>query len=328
MSKTMRVSRIADWAGWCSPCEREDRPLVLTRSGRLGVASWLAGVSDEDRILLLTCRVCGSWQYVPLHEEDDPEIVLVEDDVFESVAEIVHAGRVEQPAEPVRAATPPAQRAPEPTPEPSVEIVAEVPTSIQRDLPAAPPREMTYDARATAVPLELGVVAPPPLVLPVPRDEVTGELVDVPVADAPVPTVEPSPSYAPVEAPVAEAPVAVPAPRAAAAVQRIVTVPEPESVTAPGFSPEAVAAAAAVLAAARGQAEAPAADRRTVAERRRTARRGPTPRRSADRVAAVRAAAAAEAAAGTAPALEQPVELPAVLGLPAGTHQLVLAVAS
>ena len=74
-----RVSRVASWAGWCSPCEREDRPLVLTRSGPGGLTSWLSGLSDEDRLLLLTCRVCGQWQLVPAREEDDPEIVLQDD---------------------------------------------------------------------------------------------------------------------------------------------------------------------------------------------------------------------------------------------------------
>ena len=74
MGTTMRrVRLVAGWAGWCSPCAREDRPLVLTRSGPGGLRSWLAGLSDDDRLLLLTCRVCGQWQVVPAREEDDPE---------------------------------------------------------------------------------------------------------------------------------------------------------------------------------------------------------------------------------------------------------------
>lgn len=102
-----RVTRVADWAGWCSPCEREDRPLVLTRSGPGGLRAWLAGLGDDDRLLLLTCRVCGDWQHVPAREEDDPEIVLVEQleaEVREAVAAIVlPAARAEVPA-PRRAA--------------------------------------------------------------------------------------------------------------------------------------------------------------------------------------------------------------------------------
>lgn len=87
-----RVRRIAEWPGWCSPCARDDRPLVLTRSGPGGVRAWLGGHGDEDRLLLLTCRVCGGWQLVPAREQDDPEVVLVEEveaEVREAVASIV-----------------------------------------------------------------------------------------------------------------------------------------------------------------------------------------------------------------------------------------------
>lgn len=178
-----RVSRVADWAGWCSPCQREDRPLVLTRSGPGGLRAWMAGLGDDDRLLLLTCRVCGGWQLVPAREEDDPEVVP------------------------------------------------------EQDLAAEP---------------------------------------------------------APVAVEVREA--VVPAPRRA--VPRIVTVPE--SVPAPAFPPQAVAAAAQVLAAARAQTQR-TAPRRT--ERPATAR-------------AVRT-----------PSFVSP-GLPAVLGLRAGTSQLVLAPAS
>ena len=76
MSRTTKVNRIADWAGFCLPCADEERPLVLTRSGPGGLAAWLSGLGDDDRLLLLTCVVCGQWQVVPRHEEDDPEIVL------------------------------------------------------------------------------------------------------------------------------------------------------------------------------------------------------------------------------------------------------------
>lgn len=103
-----RVSRIADWAGWCSPCALDDRPLVLTRSGPGGLTAWLAGHGDDDRLLLLTCRVCGGWQFVPAREEDDPEILLVEDaedGVGEAIAEVpVEAQAVHVPAP--RAAVP------------------------------------------------------------------------------------------------------------------------------------------------------------------------------------------------------------------------------
>lgn len=298
-----RVSRVADWAGWCSPCGSEDRPLVLTRSGPGGVHSWLSGLSDEDRILLLTCRVCGEWQFVPAREEDDPEILLEEDeDVTPEVREVVSAIVAEARS---AAAQAPAPLAPAPR------------------QAAVAYEDRVYDARATAEPALL-LPAPAPLTAPVgvPDDggAPSSPPVEVPVlegsdrdesaAEAAVESVE-----APVE-PVAEVvaePVAeLPAPRPT--VERIVTVPDSDDVTLPAFSPEAVAAAAQVLSAARASLEVPAP---RAADRRRS-RGGPTPRR-VQRPATARAHLAE---ASAAPAL------PKVLGLPAGTRQLVLAAAS
>lgn len=281
-----RVSRVADWAGWCSPCGSEDRPLVLTRSGPGGVHSWLNGLSDEDRILLLTCRVCGEWQFVPAREEDDPEILLEEDeDVTPEVREVVSAIVAE-----ARSA---AAAAPAPIAPASRSLVAD--------------DDRVYDARATAEPA-LVLPAPSPLTAPVgvPDDGVapSSPPVEVPVLEGYVQddaTVE-----TPAE-PVAE----LPAPRPA--VERIVTVPDSDDVTLPAFSPEAVAAAAQVLSAARATLEVPAP---RAADRRRS-RGGPTPRR-VQRPATARA----HLTAAPVPAL------PEVLGLPAGTRQLVLAAAS
>lgn len=70
------VGRVASWDGYCLPCDRDDRPLVLTRSGASGLRAWLAGIGDDERTLLLTCRICGQWQVVPLREQDDPEVVM------------------------------------------------------------------------------------------------------------------------------------------------------------------------------------------------------------------------------------------------------------
>jgi hypothetical protein len=65
VERTVKVTRVAEWTGWCGPCGRQDRPLVLTRSGPAGLWAWLSGVGDEDCSLQLTCRVCGQWQVVP-----------------------------------------------------------------------------------------------------------------------------------------------------------------------------------------------------------------------------------------------------------------------
>lgn len=111
-----RVTRIAGWAGWCTPCEREDRPLVLTRSGPGGLRAWLAGLCDDDRLLLLTCRVCGSWQFVPAREEDDPEVVLTEDVLDAVVATLHEAQALPTPVPLPRAEEAPAAAVPESSP--------------------------------------------------------------------------------------------------------------------------------------------------------------------------------------------------------------------
>lgn len=64
------VKLLATWDGWCDPCGTE-RPLVLVEIGPRGVRAFFGGVGIEDRTLNLTCRVCGQWQAVPQHEEDD-----------------------------------------------------------------------------------------------------------------------------------------------------------------------------------------------------------------------------------------------------------------
>jgi hypothetical protein len=100
MSSSTKVGRVAGWAGWCSPCQREDRPLVLTRSGPGGLGSWLAGLGDDDRLLLLTCAVCGHWQVVPRREQDDPEVVLVDEVAVEAVTASLAAARAVEVVQP------------------------------------------------------------------------------------------------------------------------------------------------------------------------------------------------------------------------------------
>jgi hypothetical protein len=72
-----RVAVVATWQGWCGACA-DERPLVLTRSGRRSVRSWWAGLGDDHLALTLTCRLCGVGVDVPLHEEDDVDPVEVE----------------------------------------------------------------------------------------------------------------------------------------------------------------------------------------------------------------------------------------------------------
>lgn len=76
MTTSTKVRRVASWTGWCTACQSEDRPLVLTRRGPSGLRAWWAGADEGDHHLLLTCGVCGHWQVVPAREEDDPEVLL------------------------------------------------------------------------------------------------------------------------------------------------------------------------------------------------------------------------------------------------------------
>ena len=66
------VKLLALWQGWCDDCHVE-RPLALTEHGEHGLRAWLKGIGSEDRSLVLACEVCGHWQPVPQHDEDDPE---------------------------------------------------------------------------------------------------------------------------------------------------------------------------------------------------------------------------------------------------------------
>lgn len=119
---------------------------MLTRSGPGGVHSWLNGLSDEDRVLLLTCRVCGAWQFVPAREEDDPEILLEEDEeVTPEVREVVAAIVAEavEPVLPVPALLLPAPRT-------AVERIVTVPGPDNQALPAASSEAVAAAAQVLA----------------------------------------------------------------------------------------------------------------------------------------------------------------------------------
>lgn len=72
--KNAKIVLVAAWDGWCGACA-DDRPLVLTRTGRQLLRTWLTGAADDSRPLVLTCRLCGTGVDVPL-EQDDPPIVV------------------------------------------------------------------------------------------------------------------------------------------------------------------------------------------------------------------------------------------------------------
>ena len=74
--KYAKIVLVAQWDGWCGACA-DERPLVLTRTGRQRLRTWLAGAADDSRPLVLTCRLCGTGVPVPL-EQDDPPVVVSE----------------------------------------------------------------------------------------------------------------------------------------------------------------------------------------------------------------------------------------------------------
>jgi hypothetical protein len=75
--KNAKIVLVAEWDGWCGACGA-DRPLVLTRTGRQRVRTWLTAAADDSRPLTLTCRLCGTGVDVPLEQDDPPVIVDVE----------------------------------------------------------------------------------------------------------------------------------------------------------------------------------------------------------------------------------------------------------
>jgi len=145
------VGRVASWDGYCLPCGREDRPLVLTRSGATGLRAWFAGIGDDERTLLLTCRVCGEWQVVPLREEDDSEVATEE--VLGAAAPVVPMVPIVPVVRPAVARVPAAVRtrsphtAPAAVAIPALELVP-LPLRSAPTQPAVPSSEAVAAARS------------------------------------------------------------------------------------------------------------------------------------------------------------------------------------
>ena len=180
------VGRVASWDGFCLPCGRDDRPLVLTRSGARGVRAWIAGIDDDERILLLTCQICGEWQVVPLLEQDDPEVVVVEDEE-PAVQEVVAAATVAPMTRPAAAASVPrAVRLPVPRTATTGRTVAlHAPAPLEDRLPSTQPS--TQPSPDVAAVVAIAAVARGRRRGPTPRRPVTARKARpavVPVAEA------------------------------------------------------------------------------------------------------------------------------------------------
>ena len=102
--KHPKIVLVAEWDGWCGACAA-DRPLVLTRTGRQRLRTWLTAAADDSRPLLLTCRLCGTGVAVPL-EQDDPPVVLSQEEPARPPAPVETVGAA--PAGTVPAGTVPA----------------------------------------------------------------------------------------------------------------------------------------------------------------------------------------------------------------------------
>ena len=115
--KNAKIVRVAEWDGWCGACAA-DRPLVLTRTGRQRLRTWLAGAADDGRPLVLTCRLCGTGVDVPLERDDPPP--------FEEQHEPEQAPALPVPSlqAPVVAALPASEPAAAAPPAPSPDLTA------------------------------------------------------------------------------------------------------------------------------------------------------------------------------------------------------------
>lgn len=81
------VVSVSRWSGFCLPCGRDDRPLVLTWTGRRGLRAWLAGDTWVDGRLLLTCTTCGGTDAVGWEPEPEPVVEVSQEAPVEVATE-------------------------------------------------------------------------------------------------------------------------------------------------------------------------------------------------------------------------------------------------
>lgn len=169
--RNAKIVLVAEWVGWCGACA-DDRPLVLTRTGRQRLRTWLTGAADDSRPLVLTCRLCGTGVDIPL-EQDDPPVTLDVD-----------------AQEPVAAAAPPVTEATSA----AVDVAEAVTAPLQVPIPASTTAaELTAGRQALAQALG-GLLAQRRAAAPVPSSTPGTQPVPVPqVATVPV-----APAAAPV----------------------------------------------------------------------------------------------------------------------------------
>lgn len=165
--KNARIVRVAEWDGWCGACAA-DRPLVLTRTGRQRLRTWLTGAADDSRPLVLTCRLCGTGVDVPL-ERDDPAPFVDH--------ESAPALPVPSQREPVVAALPVAAPAAPPAPSPELTTGRQV---VAQALGALLAQRSAGGALAAAsvLPIAVAPVAVAPA-LPLQRTASTGGLAEL-----------------------------------------------------------------------------------------------------------------------------------------------------
>ncbi len=170
--KNAKIVRVAAWDGWCGACAAE-RPLVLTRTGRQRLRTWLTGAADDSRPLVLTCRLCGQGVDVPLERDDPPPAEWPQERGAAGVAALTTSPAAVQAAGTVH------------VPEPALPVTAPLATGLsaaRQDLAQALGALLARRAAAAPVPQPASGPVTPPVaapVLPLQRTPSTGGLAEL-----------------------------------------------------------------------------------------------------------------------------------------------------